>query len=242
MASLSQEEENYVRMSLLLKGFATRAARALFDREFHPSRLDSSLKKAHNKLMDLKKKHVINDSQWKLLFTRFPDVPDSKTFDVTLMIALLRNLTEMSPPLCGYDRLPSVIDTTPGADLARIKHYRNYMAHLNDEKVDSVDFNAHWNDITNAIARLGGPQMKQECDQLKSKLLDQTNHEIMMDIKRSYGEIKDLKESVESLKLSNTEIKESHADVTKELQKIKASQKDTVPWNIRGKQWGLFFF
>lgn len=72
MASLSQEEENYVRMSLLLTGISPRATRALFDREFHPSCLDSSLKKAYNKLMELKKKHVINESQWKLLFTRFP--------------------------------------------------------------------------------------------------------------------------------------------------------------------------
>lgn len=78
----------------------------------------------------------------------FVDVPDSKNFDVTLMIALLRNLTKCSP-LCGYDRLPCAIDTTPAADLARIKHYRNYMAHLNDGKLDSVDFNANWNDITN---------------------------------------------------------------------------------------------
>ncbi|CAC5362213.1 unnamed protein product [Mytilus coruscus] len=154
MASLSQVEENYVRMSLLLTGISPRAARVLFDHEFHPSRLYSSLKKAYNKLMDLKKKHVINELQWNLLFTRFPDVPDSKTFDVTLMIALLRNLTTLSPPLRGFDCLPSTTETTPGADLARIKYYRNYMAHLNDVKLDSVVFNTNWNDITNVCSAI----------------------------------------------------------------------------------------
>lgn len=72
MTSLSEEEANYVRMSFLLTGVSPRAARVLFDREFHPSRLDSSLKKAYNKLKELKNKHVINESQWKLLFTSFP--------------------------------------------------------------------------------------------------------------------------------------------------------------------------
>lgn len=72
MPSLSIEEENYVRMGLLLTGISPRAARALFDKEFAPSCLDASLKKEYNKLNDLKKKRVINQQQWNLLFTRFP--------------------------------------------------------------------------------------------------------------------------------------------------------------------------
>ncbi|CAC5362212.1 unnamed protein product [Mytilus coruscus] len=50
----------------------------------------------------------------------------------------------------------------------------------------------------------------------------------MLDIKRSNIEIRELKESFESLNLSHTEMKKSHADVTKELQKIKAYQKDST--------------
>ncbi|CAC5364755.1 unnamed protein product [Mytilus coruscus] len=73
MASrLSQEEENYVRMGLLLTGISPRAARALFDREFAPACLDNSLKKEYNKLRDLQKKRVINQAQWKLLTPRSP--------------------------------------------------------------------------------------------------------------------------------------------------------------------------
>ncbi|CAG2197839.1 unnamed protein product [Mytilus edulis] len=247
MASLSVEEENYVRMSLLLTGISPRAARTFFDSEFAPACLDATIKKEYNKLLDLKKKNRINQSQWNLLFPRFPDVPDSKTFDVTLMILLLRNLTPITPPLCGFDHLPSAIETTPAADLARIKHYRNHLAHLDDGKLDTGFFNTAWNDITNAIDRLGGQQMKQECDHLKTKPLDQTNQEIMMDIKHSNNEIRELKESFESLKLSHTEmikshqfLQENHAEddhrkVTKEMEIMKTSQKDTVPWNIRAR-------
>ncbi|CAC5369601.1 unnamed protein product [Mytilus coruscus] len=171
MASrLTQEEENYVRMSLLLRGISPRAARALFD-------------------------HVL----------------DSKTFDITLMITLLRNLTNLIPPYGGYDLLPSLNETTPTSDLARIKYYRNILAHLDDGKIDNTMF------IT-AIGRLGGQPMKQECDNVKTKILDQTNQEIMLDIKRSNDEIKELKQSVESLKIAN-------ADFTMEVEKLK----DTVP-------------
>lgn len=75
MASrLTQEEENYVRMSLLLTGISPRAVRVLFDCEFAPAYLDSSLKKEYNKLRDLQKKRIINQQQWNLLFTRFPSM------------------------------------------------------------------------------------------------------------------------------------------------------------------------
>lgn len=72
MASLSQEEENYVRMSLLLTGISPRAARTFFNQEFAPVCLNSSLKKEYNKLLEIKKTHRINQSQWNLLFPRFP--------------------------------------------------------------------------------------------------------------------------------------------------------------------------
>ncbi|CAC5391197.1 unnamed protein product [Mytilus coruscus] len=223
-SSLTQEEENYVRMSLLLTGISPCAARALFDREFAPACLDTSMKKEYNSLRDLQKKRIINQPQWNLLFPRFPDGPDSKTFDVTLMITLLRNLTNLTPPHGGYDRLPSPNETTPTSDLARIKYYRNILAHLDEGKIANNMFITSWDDITGAIGRLGGQPMKQECDNLKTKTLNQTNQEIILDIKRSYDEMMELKQSVESLKIAN-------ADLTVEVEKLK----DTVPWNVRAQ-------
>ncbi|CAG2229842.1 unnamed protein product [Mytilus edulis] len=236
MASLSQEEENYVRMSLLLTGISPRAVRVMFDREFHPSCLDSSLKKEYNKLLDLKKKHIINQNQWNFLCPRFPDVPDSKTFDITLMITLLRNLTNIVPPQSGFDCLPSANEITPSADIARIKYYRNYLAHLDDGKIESANFNSVWYDISWAIDRLGGQQMKQECDQLKSKTLDQTNREIMLEIRRSNSEMIQLRESLDSLRRSHDVLQDDHIEMTKEVNRLKISAKDTIPWNIRGNQ------
>ncbi|CAG2220433.1 unnamed protein product [Mytilus edulis] len=237
-ASLSTEEENYVRMSLLLTGVSPRGVRTLFDSEYAPKCLDASIKKEYTKLKDLQLKNRINQAQWNLLFPRFPDVPDSKTFDVTLMITLLRNLTPMTPPAGGYDLLPPTIEVTPGADLARIKHYRNYLAHLDDGRIDIAFFITAWTDITGAIHRLGGQKLKEECDQLRTKHLDQTNQEIIMDIKRSSDEIKELKGLFENLKLSHLELKKSNEEVKQShalLQdKVATYQQDTVPWNVRG--------
>lgn len=77
--------------------------------------------------------------------------------------------------------------------------------------------------------------MKQECDQLRTKVLDQTNKEIMIDIKRSNDEIKELKESLHSLNISHEVLKADHAEMNEEVKMLKTSQDDTVPWNIRGK-------
>ncbi|CAG2220046.1 unnamed protein product [Mytilus edulis] len=244
--SLSLEDENYVRMSLLLTGISPRAVRKLFDREFAPSCLDASIKKEYNTLNDLKLKHRINQSQWNLLFPRHPDVPNSKSFDITLMITLLRNLTAMEPPQFGYEKLPTSIEITQAADLCRIKYYRNYFAHLDQGKIDTACFQISWTDMTGAINRLGGEQMKLECDQLKTKPLDQTNQEIMMDIKRSYNEIRELRGSLENLKLSCIEMKkcnailnENHEEVKKSFEllneKVTTLNQDTVPWNIRAQ-------
>lgn len=78
----------------------------------------------------------------------FLDKPDSKTFDINLIVTLLRNLTDITPPLRGFDKLPADNDITPGADLARIKYYRNYLAHLDDAKVDTTYFNTAWVNIS----------------------------------------------------------------------------------------------
>ena len=57
------------------------------------------------------------------------------------MITLLRNLGGASSLIGGFDKLPGSLETTPGADLARIKYYRNTFAYMNRAKIKTVDFN-----------------------------------------------------------------------------------------------------
>lgn len=83
-----------------------------------------------------------------MIFFVFIDGQDSSRFDVSLMILLLTNLTELN----HYKNLPLVTDTTQSADLARIQYYRNYISHhvFHNEngKLDSPYFNKAWDNIS----------------------------------------------------------------------------------------------
>ncbi|XP_071133693.1 uncharacterized protein [Mytilus edulis] len=200
--ALSKEEENYVRLSLLLTGVCPRAVRVLFDKEYPPLQLHGKLNNLKEKklLTDLKdRKRIINQAQWYLLFPS-NGIPESKNFDITLMICLLRNLAKTPQPSHGFDSLPPPNEITPGADLARIKYYRNQFAHRIDSKMDDISFNQYWIEISNAIGRLGGQSMLIECYDLKKKILDQSNIEIMLEIKRAAEDITELKQLLKELK------------------------------------------
>lgn len=70
--------------------------------------------------------------------------------------------------------------------------------------------------------------MKQECDLLKTKPLDQTHKEIIMEIKLSNEAIEQLKQSVRSLKRSHEEDKRT-------VKRLKTSHKIVVSENKKGK-------
>ncbi|VDI21805.1 Hypothetical predicted protein [Mytilus galloprovincialis] len=70
MAPLSIEEDNYIRLALLLKGVSPRAVRTYFDGEFPPTYLPSTLNTNYNTLNSLKLDRVLNQAQWNLLFPR----------------------------------------------------------------------------------------------------------------------------------------------------------------------------
>ncbi|XP_076085566.1 uncharacterized protein LOC143056362 [Mytilus galloprovincialis] len=224
--ALSQEEENYVRMALLLTGISPRAVRVLFDKEFPPASLSFTVndKNAKKKLNDLRGRRVINQAQWDLLFP-CSGITDSKTFDVTLMIALLRNLTTLPlvPPINGYDQLPVTIEITPASDLARIKHYRNLLAHLHDGKVDGTLFTSAWNDISKSVLRLGGITMKQECDQLKTIPLDMSSQETLRNLHQANIDIETIKRSIDLIQIEQTEIKKDIKALKSDNESMKKS-------------------
>ncbi|CAG2222771.1 unnamed protein product [Mytilus edulis] len=258
MAPLSEEEENYVRLALLLKGVTPRAVRTYFDREFPPTSLPSTLNTNYNTLLDLKLKRIINQAQWNLLIPR-NGIPDSKTFDVTLMICLIRNLTSISSPINGFDSLPLPGETTPGSDLARMKFYRNKLAHHDSNTIDATYFHTAWTDISNvscnatmiktdkAVGRLGGETMYQECKELKEKILDQSNHEIVLEIKQSLKEMKELRKTIDILGTEHTKVTENLRELQSSYITLKTSQntlqaehievreslKDPIPSNIK---------
>lgn len=68
----------------------------------------------------------------------------STNFDMTLMICLIRHLT----PIPISDGLPFPTDISEGADLSRLKYYRNQVAHCDDGVLSDNQLNDYWTDIS----------------------------------------------------------------------------------------------
>lgn len=65
-------------------------------------------------------------------------------------MCLLRNipLPGINPPGTGWDNLPIPNDLSPGAYLARIKYYRNEIAHSTQNNMNSLDFQDRWETVS----------------------------------------------------------------------------------------------
>ncbi|XP_028416525.1 uncharacterized protein LOC114540601 [Dendronephthya gigantea] len=158
-----REKANFTRLSRLLVDKGTEALRNTFD-TIHPSvSLPGVLATNKTSLQKLKPR-VINNSQWDLLFPPSGNPPDSKTFDVTLLTVLFRNICGF--PSTGWCVMPPDTDRSQQANIARIKCYRNeVIAHVTTTRVDNSRFESLWKKISQAIVELG--VLQSDVDDLK---------------------------------------------------------------------------
>ncbi|VDI25530.1 ankyrin repeat domain-containing protein 17 [Mytilus galloprovincialis] len=165
--SLSQEDINFLRLAGLLIRVALRAVRRKFDYEFHPKQLKQFLSKNRRKIYDLTfEKGVITLVQYDLLYPKGSSKVSSDKFDVSLMVCLLRNFTDLDI----QDSLPIETIHTDAADISRIKFYRNSIVHSDSGKVNENKFSEIWKCVAEAILRLA-PDIKPEIDALISSSL-----------------------------------------------------------------------
>ncbi|XP_028417480.1 uncharacterized protein LOC114541874 isoform X1 [Dendronephthya gigantea] len=151
-----QEKANFTRLSRLLVDKGTEALRNTFDSIHPPVNLPGIL--AANKIsLQRIKPRVINNPQWDLLFPPSGNPPDSKTFDVTLLTVLFRNICGF--PSTGWGAMPPDTDRSTQANIARIKWLRNDVyAHVTTTRVDNAKFGSLWKKISKAITELGVSQ------------------------------------------------------------------------------------
>lgn len=167
-------ESNYKRIADLLLRVGPLAVRIIFDREFHPKLLQRELRKKTARLAHLKGKGLINAAQWDKLF-KSKDENKSKTFDLSLMICLIRYLTTIEVT----DQLPRPDDESEGAALSRLEYYRKQIAYSQECDLSVTVFEKYWADITNAIVKIGGNIFLQRCNDLKIGKLDQKDKAIL---------------------------------------------------------------
>ena len=164
----SPEKTNGNKLSRLLIDGGTTVLRKTFDRYHPPANLASDLNSNYSILNNLLRKRVLNGHQWDKLFPPGGGVPDSNTFDITLLFLLLTNICGLSPPLTGWHTKPSPGDNSLEANLARVKFFRNELyGHVTSTAFDAAIFSSLWQEISAALLSLGLDQA--EIDRLKAE-------------------------------------------------------------------------
>ncbi|CAC5374397.1 unnamed protein product [Mytilus coruscus] len=162
--SLTEEEDNFLRMFKLMSNIAPKAVRDKFDHHFPPASLTTTL--ATNKTnisKNLLKPRFINRKQMDLLY------PNTGYTSSTI-----------APPSLGYDKLQPATEISDGADLARIKHHRNLIAHADKDELSTGEFNSMWACVYEAVLGLGGTGYKTTCDDLSQMNL---NKDVLINVR-----------------------------------------------------------
>lgn len=172
----TKETTNYARLCRLLVDIGSQALRDTFDKIHPPAGLHLVLAPGtpeHNTLQLLRKKNILNPTQWANLDPTISSSVSSANFDITLLVVLLRSICNLTPPVTGWDKLPSDADTTFGANIARVKYYRNTVyGHATQASVDDGTFNTLWKDISKALVALGGATSAAAISELRNVCMD----------------------------------------------------------------------
>lgn len=216
----TRETTNYARMCRLLVDAGRHVLSDVFDRIRPIGKLDVFLSNSavHSTLASLKRRGALNPSQWAKLYPAIRSSASSTNFDITLLTLLLRNTCNLVPPSTGWNAFPPAADTSIVADIIRIKCYRNEVyGHAEKASFNDAVFIQYWQDIKEALVRLGGNHYETAIDELLNESMDP-------DVEEYYQEL--LKQWVTAELI----IKESLDKVHKKLDQLKLSleSKQTV--------------
>ena len=164
----SVEKTNGTKLSRLLIDGGTMVLRTIFDSYHPPANLLANFNANYHTLNNLLRRRVLHKPQWDLLFPPGGAIPDSNTFDITLLFVLLTSICGLSPPPSGWHTKPLPSDISFEANLARVKFFRNKLyGHVATTGMDTPTFSALWLEISAVLVALGLPQA--EIDRLKAE-------------------------------------------------------------------------
>ncbi|XP_048741103.2 uncharacterized protein LOC125655030 [Ostrea edulis] len=174
---LSELESNFLRTTHLAYAIIPRAIRIFFDSRHPPINL---IKQLDSKEGELKSCKAVYKENYPLLFSSHGcTMAKSENFDLTLLMALLRNFTNIKEPVTTWNKMPKQADTSEGADLVRIRFHRNALAHNTNATLSNKEFHDMWDELKYAGSRLSGGRLNSEIDAQKCAALDDKNKEIL---------------------------------------------------------------
>ena len=211
----TKETTNYARLCRLLVDLGTEVLRDKFNTIHSPANLQAVLSANVTILQSLRSRRIINPTQWGKLFPSIPSSVSSASFDITLLMVLLRNICGFAAPATGWDALPHASDVSLEADIARVKFFRNTVfAHAEHASVDDVTFCSHWKNIRDTLVRLGGAKYGAAIDRLETECMDPEAEDHYIEILNQW------KKDEDSVKDKLDEIGSGIGRVIKKLEEI----------------------
>lgn len=171
-STISKEDRNCWILNILIHHVAPTAVRKLFNDKIPPNDLASILLSNVKTIQDLVKRNIIKKHERDIL-VRIPGfklpsrksspnktgiyhcvATSSEDFDTTLMICILRSLRYVSRPSKGWANIPPVGENSLGANLTRIKEYRNQLCHRPKARINDKEFRKIWCDLTRSFSEI----------------------------------------------------------------------------------------
>lgn len=170
MSAITEEEENGVRLHLLLE-ICNEALLKIFYRSFSssPFTLYVELKSRQSDLSRLRNKKILNAEQWNRLFP-INKMTESKYFDISLLFQLIRTLCNISNDDKFWRNEPNANDFSEHACILRIKNQRNILLH-NTLRISHSEFATIWNELSTCLISLAF-HTQTDIDKIKDIVLD----------------------------------------------------------------------
>ena len=168
----SEEKTNGTKLARLLIDVGTHVLKKFLDSVYPPPALAIVLKNNNARFKYLKSKHLIFDYQWEMLFPSSGDPPDSKTFDITLLHLLIREVCKIPAPSTGWHKMPAEDDESLEANITRIKCFRNELCHSVSTGIATDEFEDKWNNIASSLEAIEICAFQKKIEGLKDDRID----------------------------------------------------------------------
>ncbi|XP_016051133.1 PREDICTED: E3 ubiquitin-protein ligase DZIP3 isoform X1 [Miniopterus natalensis] len=141
----------------------TDIVRQIFDEALPPPLLKKELL-IHKNVLEPYYNHLWTNhplgGAWHLLYPPNKELPQSKQFDLYLLLALIKHLNVFPAPKRGWNMEPPSSDLSKSADILRLCKYRDILlSEILMNGLTESQFNSIWKKVSDTLLRLG---MKQE--------------------------------------------------------------------------------
>ena len=223
--STTDEKANFQRLTRLLMRGGLALLREVFD-SIHPhlpAVLGNPTVKSHLKTL----KGVLTQPEWDCLYNPQSGAYGKSTdFDISLLCKLLREICSLTPPATGWKDLPNITDHSLGADLVRIRIYRNKIyGHNHSMEISNADFENLWMEISEALLRIADSISSAKRDEWKNSIEKFFHEPLTPDAKKCVDELRfwflvdmDTKDKLEELdkKMEQMQIKQEQMKIEQE--------------------------